>query len=383
MTGKVLGLVFGAVVGTLVLFYGGAELLPKLSQRYGTDKVVIGLAVAISVGLVVWLVAHANRVQRKVAVAGREEETGEKPPYGSDDVGRVARELLSLSPDHFTHKVVGQDTAIENLVKGIKLGAQQLLKGNEKRRRVICSAIFVGATGVGKTETAKTLAEILKPLGYQFIRIDLNMYRERTSAWSLLGSPRGFIGSDEGGVLTRALMKNPRAVILLDEMEKAHPDLHPIFMTMLDEGYIEEQSTGTKVYLDGAVVIFTSNHASREIASMVRSQKDKVALELNIRSMMERYFGRPEIIGRIDKIVPFRNLDEKDLEEIARRVLARYNMEAQAPVLSRKLLKVAQTYGVRMFVKELEEIALLGENTEEVPEEEESPKKGRGIEIDL
>ncbi|WP_457601592.1 AAA family ATPase [Hydrogenivirga sp.] len=382
MTGRVLGLVFLAVAGTLLLFYGGVELLPKLTQRYGTDKVVIGLVLAFSVGFVVLLVAHANRVQKRAAVSEGEGKAEGRPPYGIE-VGEVARELLSLSPDHFKHKVVGQDTAIEELVKGIKLGAQQLLKGNEKRERVLCSAIFVGATGVGKTETAKTLAEILKPLGYKFIRIDLNMYRDRASAWSLIGSPKGFIGSDEGGVLTRALMENPRAVILLDEMEKAHPDLHPIFMTMLDEGYIEEQSTGSKVYLDGAVVIFTSNHASREIASMVRSQKDKIALELSIRSMMERYFGRPEIIGRIDKIVPFKNLDEKDLEDIAGRVLAKYNMEGQAHVLTRKFLKVAQTYGVRMFVKKVEESALLGENPEEVSEEEDSPRKGKGIEIDL
>ncbi len=379
MTGKVLGLVFTAVIGTLVLFYGGMEIIPKLVERYGASKVVIGLAVAISVGLVAWLLIHANRVQRKVAVAGLGEGGKEVAPPSGISVREVAGELLSLTPEHFKDKVVGQDRAISELVKGLKLGAQQFLKGNEKRRRVLCSAIFVGATGVGKTETAKTLAEILQPLGYQFIRIDLNMYRDRASAWSLIGSPRGFIGSDEGGVLTRALMNNPRAVILLDEMEKAHPDLHTVFMTMLDEGYIEEQSTGTKVYLDGAIIIFTSNHASREIANIAKVEKDNVALELKIRGMMERYFGRPEVVGRIDKVVPFRNLEVSDLEEIARRVLGKYGMEDMAGKFTKKYLQVAEKYGVRMFVKKVEESALLGEEVDQ--HEQEDRPKGKGIEI--
>ena len=299
---------------------------------------------------------------KKVATAGTQEREGESnsPPYGIP-IREVGEELLHLTPDHFKDKVVGQDRAIEEFVRGIKLGAQQLLRGNKKRERVIASAIFVGLTGVGKTETAKTLAELLEPLGYQFVRIDLNMYSDSHSAWSLIGSPRGYVGSDQGGVLTQALKKNPRAVILFDEMEKAHPNLHTTFMTMLDEGYIEDQSFGEKIYLDGAIIIFTSNLFAREINNLTKLERDPTSLELRIRDYVERYFGRPEIVGRIDKIVPFRELKKEDLAEIARRVLARYGEEGRAQELTEKFYSVANRYGVRMFVKKVEEAVLLGD----------------------
>ncbi len=373
MTGRVLLLVFGVLAGTLAFLY----TLPFIVQKVGMTNTVIAIGVAVAVATVVGLVAHANRVQRR-AYAGKgygEERETIAPPSGIS-VREVGEELLYLTPDHFKDKVVGQEVAIEEFVRGIKLGAQQLLKGNEKRERVIASAIFVGLTGVGKTETAKTLAELLEPLGYQFIRIDLNMYNDSMSAWSLIGSPKGYVGSDQGGVLTQALKKNPRAVILFDEMEKAHPNLHTTFMTMLDEGYIEDQSFGEKIYLDGAIIIFTSNLFAREINNLTKIERDPTSLELRIRDYVERYFGRPEIVGRIDKIVPFRELKKEDLVEIARRVLSKYGEEGRAWELTEKFFSVASRYGVRMFVKKVEEAVLLGD---EPPIRDEEPPEGIDI----
>lgn len=378
---------FGAIILALVfLFFNGDVIIVKavlwtlvLFHEYG--MLIGGMAIGLT-GVALWLVLlrtlrsltgkvreRTGKAQKKVAVVGLEKERRE---VKSVSMRKVAEFISLFTPEDFKDRIVGQDRAVSELVKGLKLGAQQFLRGNEKRGRVLCSVIFVGATGVGKTETAKALADKLQRFGYQFIRIDLNTYRDTYSATSLIGPPRGYLGSTEGGILTRPLMENPRAVILFDEMEKAHPDLHTVFMTMLDEGYIEEQSTGTKVYLDGAIIIFTSNHAGREIADMTRMEKDPIVLELRIREIMERYFGRPEIVGRIDRIVPFKNLEVLDLEEIARRVLRRYGMEGRAGEFTWKYFQVAEKYGVRMFVKKIEESALLGE---------ESGPKGKGIEI--
>ena len=287
------------------------------------------------------------------------------------------KELSEFPVGPLKYYIKGQNKAVAEVVKAIRVGATALMKGNEKRRRVLASMIFVGATGVGKTETAKVLANYMANFGYQFIRVDLNLYRTPESVWTLIGSPRGYVGSEQGGELTRKLMSNPRAVILFDEMEKAHPDLHPTFMTMLDEGYIEEQSTGEKVHLDMAVIIFTSNLESERIADMVERIKDDVQLELELRKVVETYFGRPEIVGRIDRIVPFKRLSFEDLVEIAERLMRKYEdvlLSENSPyrrfsgragiivarAFTRKYEDVARKYGVRVFLKKIEEDLIEG-----------------------
>lgn len=284
-------------------------------------------------------------------------------------------ERVSVLSERDFSEIVGQRRAIEELLKALKVGVKQL--GRERRReRVLSSMIFVGATGVGKTETAKLLAEVFSSLGYQFIRVDLSQYRTPESAWTLIGSPRGYVGSEYGGTLTRALMKNPRAIILFDEMEKAHPDLHTTFMTLLDEGYVEEQSTGWRVYLQGGIIVFTSNLHSETIAEMVEREEDEIELELKLRSFVETYFGRPEIVGRIDAIIPFRRLSQRDLEEIARRVLAPYGKVHLSYQLTEKLSGLARKYGVRVFVKKLREIAVSEGSFEKIEK-----RDGEGIEF--
>lgn len=285
-------------------------------------------------------------------VAGAPQKAKKQENFWENLVERIS----TLSNQDFSG-LVGQDRAIAQVIKTMKVAVKQL-GHEEKRARVLASMIFVGATGVGKTETAKILAKILEPLGYQFIRIDLNQYRTPESAWTLIGSPRGYVGSEQGGTLTRALMKNTKAVILFDEMEKAHPELHTTFMTLLDEGYIEEQSTGRKVYLQGSIVIFTSNLYSEQIAEIAEEEEDEIELELRLRNFVETYFGRPELVGRIDAIIPYRRLSQEDLEEIARRVLTPYGKAYLAHELTVELSELTKKYGIRMFVRKLREIAV-------------------------
>ncbi len=243
--------------------------------------------------------------------------------------------LRSFKAKWLQKHIIGQDRATEEIARSVRIGAKRATPTSQ--RTLITKLIFAGPTGVGKTETAKTLGNLLKHVGYQFIRIDLNLYRTPESAWSLIGSPKGYVGSETGGILTRAIKKNPRVVLLFDELEKADPLLHTTFMTLVDEGYIEEQSTGKKVFLDRAIIIFTTNYMAEEFALMSSDEE----FDLKAREIMEGYFGMPELIGRIDRIIPFRRLDEIDLSRIAQKVLAPYGKEAYAYPLTRKYMSVA------------------------------------------
>ena len=170
-------------------------------------------------------------------------------------------------------QVVGQNYAKEEIVKHL---AKQVNKAKALGNgfRVFGTFFFVGPTGVGKTETAKAIYEYFKKSGYEFLRFDMGNFANPHDAATLTGSPRGYIGSDEGGALTRPLMKNNRAVILLDEIEKADPSAFKTFMTLIDEGEIQETSTGKRVTLDNAIIIFTSNLYQGSIKEIITKEKD-------------------------------------------------------------------------------------------------------------
>lgn len=281
-------------------------------------------------------------------------EEGRRSPSRRRKNTDVENLLSNFKEDFLKGVIVGQEKAISEIAKALRIGVKKLTYS--KKKHIVTKMIFAGPTGVGKTETAKVLGYILKPLGYEFIRVDLNLYRSPESVWTLIGSPRGFVGSDAGGVLTKKIKKSPRAVILFDELEKADPLLHIAFMTLLDEGYIEEQSTGRRYYLDRGIIIFTTNYLSDEFARMAEEEDPET--ELKARHILETYFNFPELVARIDRVVLFKNLEERDLTEIARRVLSRYGKEAYAYVLTRKHLGLARRYGVRAFIRKLEEEAL-------------------------
>jgi ATPases with chaperone activity, ATP-binding subunit len=216
-------------------------------------------------------------------------------------------------------KVIGQDDAIKMLTDGIYQQAKA-------KSQNLGSYLFVGQTGVGKTETAKALAEYLKDYGYSFYRFDMNNFTEPHSASTLLGAPKGYIGSDEGGLLPRKLLENPRAVILFDEIEKAHHSLYRIFMTLIDEGYIQEVTTGMRVPAKNSIFIFTSNLYQETISAIMSSDKDDVEKEMLILDVLTGkiqplptdylytdQYGMPfkfpaEFVARLTKVVPFRKV---------------------------------------------------------------------------
>jgi ATPases with chaperone activity, ATP-binding subunit len=280
-------------------------------------------------------------------------------------------------------QVIGQSYAKEEIVKQL---ITQVKKAQAVGRnvRVLGTFFFVGPTGVGKTESAKAIYEYFKRSGYQFLRFDMGNFANPQDAATLTGSPRGYVGSTEGGALTRPLMSNPKAVILFDEMEKADPTLFRTFMTLIDEGEIQETSTGKRVTLNNAIIIFTSNLYQGSIKEIITKEKDPIAAELAIRNLLtgnyydalkyvsweqiqmekppDRYTSHgmtskfpPEFIGRIDKVVPFTSLSVEDYKVIVRRLAKKYKKNVDVDAITKKNLPIAEKYGVRQFIKKVEE----------------------------
>ncbi len=232
------------------------------------------------------------------------------------------QKLLDMAA-HIGKRVVGQKEAVQKVVDAILRSRAGLADPN----RPYGSFLFLGPTGVGKTELTKALAEFLFDTDEAMIRIDMSEFMEKHSVARLIGAPPGYVGYEEGGYLTEAVRRKPYSVILLDEVEKAHPDVFNILLQALDDGRMTD-GQGRTVDFKNTVIVMTSNLGSHEI--MNRQGEDPAEIKEAVMDEVKKHF-RPEFINRIDEIVVFNALDEKAIREIARiqiRKLAR-RMEAQ------------------------------------------------------
>ncbi|WP_301962800.1 ATP-dependent Clp protease ATP-binding subunit, partial [uncultured Megasphaera sp.] len=223
------------------------------------------------------------------------------------------REKL-LHLDETLHKrVVGQDAAVQVVSDAI----MRARAGIKDPNRPIGSFIFLGPTGVGKTELAKTLAEALFDDERNIIRIDMSEYMEKHTVSRLIGAPPGYVGYDEGGQLTEAVRRRPYSVILLDEIEKAHPDIFNVLLQILDDGRLTD-GKGRVVNFKNTIIIMTSNLGSHEI---LESQNFEEA-DKKVRDLLKQYF-RPEFLNRVDDIVVFKALQKEQVKDIASILLKR------------------------------------------------------------
>ena len=229
------------------------------------------------------------------------------------------QKLLELEKE-IARKVIGQLTAVEAVSAAIR----RARAGMQDIRRPIGSFLFLGPTGVGKTELAKALASSLFDEEDALLRLDMSEYMERNAVSKLLGAPPGYVGYEEGGQLTEAIRKRPYAVLLLDEIEKAHPEVFNILLQVLDDGRLTD-SQGRTVDFRNTVIVMTSNLASKSILNNALKIKDKdsnkdfLEKELNqkINDALSKYF-RPEFLNRIDEVIRFKPLKPEDLKEIVR-----------------------------------------------------------------
>ena len=220
------------------------------------------------------------------------------------------REKLLAMEDKIHQRVVGQDEAVRLVSDAIRRSRAGLADPN----RPYGSFLFLGPTGVGKTELCKALASFLFDSEEHLIRIDMSEFMEKHSVARLIGAPPGYVGYEEGGYLTEAVRRKPYSVILLDEVEKAHPDVFNVLLQVLDDGRMTD-GQGRTVDFKNTVVVMTSNLGSQMIQQMAGD--DYQLIKLAVMGDVKSYF-RPEFINRIDEVVVFHALDEKHIKSIAK-----------------------------------------------------------------
>lgn len=234
-------------------------------------------------------------------------------------VGKNELDKLAQMDDKLNGKVIGQEDAVKKVVKAI----QRNRAGLKDPNRPIGTFIFLGTTGVGKTELAKVMARELFESDESLIRIDMSEYMEKFAVSRLVGAPPGYVGYEEGGQLTEAVRRKPYAVVLLDEIEKAHPDVFNILLQILDEGFVTD-SLGRKIDFRNTIIILTSNIGTRDLKDFgdgvgFGTNAKKTNTDARARSTIENALKKafaPEFLNRIDDIVIFNSLEQKDIKRI-------------------------------------------------------------------
>ena len=236
-------------------------------------------------------------------------------------VQRVAesesKKLLDMG-NELKRAVIGQDTAVDKIVKAIRRNRVGLKDPN----RPIGTFMFLGPTGVGKTHLAKKLAEYLFDSSDALIRVDMSEYMEKFTVSRLVGAPPGYVGYEEGGQLTEKVRRKPYSVVLLDELEKAHPDVFNLLLQVMDEGHITD-SLGRKVDFKNTIIIMTSNIGTRQLKDFGRgvgfdtgTVSEKDVSRSVIQKSLNKAFS-PEFLNRIDDIIVFNRLNEDEIAQIA------------------------------------------------------------------
>lgn len=234
-------------------------------------------------------------------------------------VGKNELDKLAQMDEKLNGKVIGQEDAVRKVVKAI----QRNRAGLKDPNRPIGTFIFLGTTGVGKTELAKVMARELFDSDEALIRIDMSEYMEKFAVSRLVGAPPGYVGYEEGGQLTEAVRRKPYAVVLLDEIEKAHPDVFNILLQILDEGHVTD-SLGRKIDFRNTIIILTSNIGTRDLKDFgdgvgfgtnAKKSSSDARAKATIESALKKAFS-PEFLNRIDDIIIFNALEQEDIKKI-------------------------------------------------------------------
>ena len=249
------------------------------------------------------------------------------------------REKLLHLDDTLHERVIGQDEAVEKVCEAILRSRA----GIQNPNRPIGSFLFLGPTGVGKTELAKALAQALFDDEKNMIRIDMSEYMEKHSVSRLIGAPPGYVGYDEGGQLTEAVRRRPYAVILFDEVEKAHPDVFNVLLQVLDDGRITD-SQGRTVDFKNTIIILTSNLGSSAILEGIdESGQITESARKQVEQLLKTQF-RPEFLNRLDEIVFYKPLTRSEIDSIVDLQVADLNRRLKDKQLTMKLTPAARSY---------------------------------------
>jgi ATP-dependent Clp protease ATP-binding subunit ClpC len=270
---------------------------------------------------------------RRGELEGRKEARSRAPEVTVEDIAEIVsrrtgipvsqlteeeRDRLLRLEERLHERVVGQDEAVEAVAEAVRRARAGLADPG----RPDGSFLFLGPTGVGKTELARTLAEALFGSEDVMVRLDMSEYQERHTVSRLVGAPPGYVGHEEAGQLTEAVRRKPYAVLLFDEIEKAHPDVFNILLQILDDGRLTD-SQGRTVDFKNTILIMTSNLGADRIQAFARKERGSFEeLKDDLMEVLRRSF-RPEFINRIDEIIVFQALTIEQLKQITRLMLDR------------------------------------------------------------
>jgi ATP-dependent Clp protease ATP-binding subunit ClpC len=261
-----------------------------------------------------------------------------KIPVSKITEGEKAK-LLKLE-EQLHKRIIGHDEAVTAVSQAIR----RARVGLKEKGRPIGSFVFVGQTGVGKTELCKALAEVMFNDEKAMIRFDMSEYMESHSVSKLIGAPAGYVGYDDGGILTDAVKRKPYSVILFDEIEKAHPDIFNLMLQVLDDGTLTD-SKGSKIDFTNTIIIFTSNTGTKKL-----SEAKKLDPEFNYEKTSELLNNelkkgfRPEFLNRLDRVIVFDSLKKNELAQIAKLMIMKLNKKLYEKNLSLRLTEPAFKY---------------------------------------
>lgn len=297
------------------------EACVKLTDRYMSDKVLPDKAIDTmdEAGAMVHI-KRGTLSETKIPVVNEEDIAEVVSKATGIPINRISESegnrIIKLK-DNLKEKIIGQDNAIDSIISAIRRNRS----GLRDPKRPIGSFLFLGSTGVGKTRLAKCIAENLFDSSENFVRIDMSEYMEKFSASRLIGAPPGYVGYEEGGQLTKSIRRHPYSVVLLDEIEKAHPDIFNLLLQVMDDGRLTD-SEGRTVDFHNTIIIMTSNVGSRDLENYgngmgfitskeeVSKNRDKI-----IEKAVRKTFS-PEFLNRIDETIYFNSLTLKDIEQI-------------------------------------------------------------------
>ena len=315
------------------------ESAAKLAERYITDRFLPDKAIDVidEAGANRQLQPASSR-KKKITVSDVEAIVAKIARVPPKTVSSSDMEVLRNLDLNLKRVVFGQDMAIDQLVTAVKMSRS----GLRDDAKPIGSFVFAGPTGVGKTEVTKQLAE---NLGIELLRFDMSEYMERHTVSRLIGAPPGYVGFDDGGLLTDAVNKNPHAVLLLDEIEKAHPDVFNLLLQVMDNGSLTD-STGRKVDFRNVILVMTSNAGAESISrsSMGFTKQDH---SLDTMKAIENVFT-PEFRNRLDGVIQFKSLDKNVIISIVDKFLIR--LEAQ--LMDKKVTLIVDDKAKRWMAKE-------------------------------
>ncbi|MFH1098516.1 MAG: ATP-dependent Clp protease ATP-binding subunit, partial [Candidatus Uhrbacteria bacterium] len=304
--------------------YDALETCVTMARRYLRDKNLPEAAVALmeETAIAVRTARGENQIISREDVARLiEEKTGiPAREVGTDE----ASKLLHLE-ERMHERVVGQDEAIQMVAAALRRARLELREG----KRPIAAFLFLGPTGVGKTEVARTLAETYFGAEEAMVRFDMSEFRDPSSIQRLIGAPPGYTGSEAGGQLTEAIRRKPFTLVLLDEFEKAHPDVRNLFLQVFEDGRLTD-SAGRTVDFADAIIIATSNAGTPYIQSAIAEKRSVSDIRDALLASELRSIFPPELLNRFDGVIVFTPLTRTDIFEIAKRMIARVGAQLEA-----------------------------------------------------